>query len=404
MNAPIPSPARTTPWPSWPVWDDAESTMLRSALKSGRWSAADGELKQRFEQAWSEYLRVEHAVAVTNGTISLEIALQALGIGHGDEVIVPPYTFFATASAVLKAHAVPVFADVDPATLNLSPAALEEAVTDRTKAVILVHFAGQPADLDAIGALCRRHGLALIEDAAHAHGARWSGRPVGGEGAFGSWSFQSSKNLSAGEGGALTTRDADLHAAAVSLHNCGRTADGAWYEHHELGGNYRLTEWQAAILLSGLTRLDDQIAARETSAGRLNQLLGSLDGIQPLARDPRATTHAHHLYAFRYDSEAFAGVPRDRFVELLRHHGIPASAGYPLPLYRQPVFAEGRFDRAATGWDGTREAHRYADLHLSVVEDACRSVVWLPQPLLLAPADEMSDVAEAIEAVRRWVR
>ncbi len=395
-------PVRTRPWPAWPPPPgDEERKGLERALAEGVWAGVDGPLKQEFEHRWAAATASRHGLGVSNGTVSLEIALRALGIGAGDEVIVPPYTFVATATAVLGVNALPVFADLDPETYNLDPAAVEAAVTDRTRAVIAVHLGGHPVDLDALTALCARHDLALIEDAAHAHGARWKDRPVGGFGAFGSWSFQASKNLTCGEGGALTTDHDDLAEQAWELHNCGRRRDGAWYAHHRLGGNHRLTEWQAAILLAGLDRLPDQVARREQCAAVLDRELAEIPGLRPLGRDPRASVHAHHLYLFRYDGGEFGGLSRDDFVAALVHHGIPASSGYPLPLYRQELFTEATFDRAATGWDPTRPLTSYADVRLPVCELACAETVWLPQQLLLAPVEEMADVLEAVRRIHR---
>lgn len=396
-----PTPVRTRPWPTWPRFGDTECELLDRALREGRWSAADGSLKREFEDRWATFTASHHATAVTNGTISLEIALRALGVGSGAEVIVPPYTFLATASAVLQINALPVFADIDPETYNIDPAAVESAITPRTRAVIAVHLGGQPADLDALTDVCHRHGLALIEDAAHAHGAQWRGRQVGSFGDFGSWSFQASKNLSAGEGGALTTDNADLARAAYSLHNCGRSPGGPWHEHQQLGGNYRLTEWQAAVLLAGLQRLPDQIVNRERCARILDAALAEIPGIRPLTRDPRTTVHAHHLYLFRYAPEAFGGMALADFVAALVRHGIPASQGYPVPLNRQPVLRDAAFDHRATGWSPDDPHTRYDRLHLPVCEGACAETVWLPHRLLLAPPEDMSDVVDAVEVVRQ---
>ncbi|HZC27337.1 MAG TPA: DegT/DnrJ/EryC1/StrS family aminotransferase [Actinopolymorphaceae bacterium] len=397
-------PLRIRPWPAWPVWGQAERDAVDAVVTSGVWGGVNAPVVREFEHAWSEFLGVRETRTCSNGTISLQIALRALGIGAGDEVIVPPYTFAATATAVLEENALPVFADIDAGTHCLDPDAVESAVTERTRAVIAVHLGGHPADLDKLDAVCRRHDLALIEDAAQAHGAEWNGRRVGGFGAFGSWSFQASKNLTSGEGGALTTNDPELADLADSLRNCGRTPNGEWYEHHRLGENHRLTAIQAALLQAGLGRLPDQIRQREESAAVLDRELARLDGIEPMHRDPRATAHAYHLYQFRYEPAAFGGLPRDSFANALKKEGIPASVGYSIPLYRQPIFANAAFDHRATGWSPTDSRTRYGDLHLPACERACATTVWLPQALLLAGADEMCDVVAAVEKVQRGQR
>jgi dTDP-4-amino-4,6-dideoxygalactose transaminase len=364
-------------WPTWPQWTGDDLEAVRAVLDSGSWHGVDAPAVRGFERRWAEYTGSRHAICAANGTDTLLLALRALGAGPGDEVIVPAYTFLATATSVALAGATPVFADIDADTYCLDPAAVEAAVTPRTVAVIAVHLGGHPADLDALGAVCRRGGLALIEDAAHAHGARHRDRPVGALADVGSWSFQGSKNLTAGEGGALTTNDDGLAERVRSLRNQGRTAGGAWYEHHVLGWNSRLTGMQAALLSTGLDRLPDQVRAREAAAGYLDERLTGM--VTPQGRAPWATVHAHHLYLFRYHRG-----PVPEFVETLRALGIPAGPGYPVPLYRQPLFA-GRYD----------------GVHLPETERACRETVWLPHELLLAPVDRMAEVVTAVEKAVR---
>ncbi|AIJ26229.1 MULTISPECIES: DegT/DnrJ/EryC1/StrS family aminotransferase [Amycolatopsis methanolica group] len=393
------APVRVAPWPRWPEHGEPERRRLAEVLDGGMWNGIDAPAVTAFEREFAERLATRHVITCANGTVSLEIALAALGIGAGDEVIVPPYTFLATASAVLGLNALPVFADITPDTYCIDPAAVEAAIGPRTRAVIAVHLAGHPADLDALGEICTRHGIALIEDAAHAHGSSWRDRPVGGFGAFGSWSFQGSKNLTSGEGGALSANDDELAGIARELRNCGRVEGGAWYDHQRFGGNWRITAFQAALLSAGLERLPAQFARREACAARLDAELSDVDGIRPLARDPRATGHAHHLYLFRYSPSAFGGRSVEEFCAALRRHGIPASRGYPLPLYRQPVFARQRFDLLATGWDPGHPPTRYDRIDLPVCERACAESVWLPHHVLLAEPDEMADVATAIRTV-----
>ena len=292
-------PVRSKPWPSWPVWDEAERANLLAVLDSGNWGgdlgrgAAPSSVNAEFEAALSSMAGVAHTVTCCNGSVGLEVALAALGVRAGDEVIVPPYTFVATATAVLAVNALPVFADIDPATSCVDPKAVEAAISPRTAAVIAVHLTGHPADMDALATIAERRGLALIEDAAQAHGAVWSGRPVGGIGNVRSWSFQSSKNLTSGEGGAVTTNDHELAEIVASLCNCGRIAGGAGYEHHRLGGNFRLSQWQAAVLLAGLSRLPEQIERREASATWLDEQLPAVEGIRPLWRDPHVSRFMH---------------------------------------------------------------------------------------------------------------
>src|SRR5438034_8031261 len=225
-------PIRSRPFTLWPIFGKVEEKRLLRALRSGNWGRLDGDEVAEFEERFAAMHGCKHGIAVVNGTVSLRIALQAAGIRAEDEVIIPPYTFFSTASAVIEANAVPVFSDIDLDTFNLDPKAVAAAITPRTRAIIPVHFAGQPADMDAIMALARKHKLVVIEDAAHAHGASYRNRPAGSLGDLASFSFQSSKNLTAGEGGIITTNNDALARACRSIHNCGRVPGGLWYEHH----------------------------------------------------------------------------------------------------------------------------------------------------------------------------
>ena len=382
---------RTEGFPAWPISDRAEEDALRSVLRSGTWGRLGGTAVAEFERRFAAFQHAGHAVAVVNGTTALRIALLAAGIQAGEEVIVPPYTFVATASAVVEANAVPVFADIDAETLNLDPAAAEAAVTPRTRAVIAVHLGGMPADMDAVLAVAERHGLAVIEDAAHAHGAEYKGRRVGAIGHLGAFSFQSSKNLTCGEGGAVTTSDERLAAVCRSIHNCGRSRAGAWYEHNVIGGNHRMTEFQGALLNAQLDRLEDQCALRDRNGRHLAKRLREIPGIRPQPRDGNETRHAYHLFAMRYDESAF-GVPRGTFLQALRAEGIPISAGYTVPLYRQPLFVDKAFGpyAAAAGVD-------FARVRCPVAERICtREGCWLSQNVLLGTIDDMDDIADAV--------
>ena len=389
------SPVRTRPFPTWPVFDRSEEEALLDVLRSGRWGRLDGSHVAAFEEAFAAYQGARHAVAVTNGTVALRLALLAAGVHAGDEVIVPPYTFLATASAVVEANCTPVFADIEPDTYNIDPAAIEAAITPHTAAVIPVHFAGLAAAMAPILEVAQRHGLAVIEDAAHAHGAACGGRGLGTLGNMGCFSFQSSKNLTVGEGGMIVT-DSDRYAALCrSFHNCGRVPEGVWYEHHYLGGNYRMTEFQGALLLAQLARLREQTATRDANGRGLDEGLSQVPGIRPLARCPEQDRHSYHLYIFRYDPAAFGGLPRGRFLAALEAEGVPCSGGYPIGLYRQPVFADLRFG-PFTGYRQVRPDLRYDPAGFPVCEQACVEACWLGQSVLLGTREDMDDIVRAV--------
>jgi dTDP-4-amino-4,6-dideoxygalactose transaminase len=329
----------TAPWPTWPVWDDAERQGLLGVLESGNWWY--GEKVREFEKRFAEFQGARFGVTATSGTTALEAALLALGIGAGDEVIVPPYTFMATASAVLRVNALPIFADILPRTLCIDPEDVKRKITSRTKAVIPVHLGGFVADMDRLLAISQERGIAIVEDACHSWGSQWKGKGTGALGRCGVFSFQASKNISSGEGGIILTDDESLAEDCRSFTNCGRRVGGAWYQHFVLGSNLRLTEFQAALLLAQLGRLEGHTLRRQANARILDEGLAGIPGIITLEQDPRMTRRSYHLYCFRLDLRRL-GVPRERFLQALAAEGVPAWAGYDKPLYANPLFTQQR--------------------------------------------------------------
>ena len=391
------TPVRTEPFPSWPMNLDASARTAGETVRSGRWGSIQGEKVRSLEQRFASFQHAAHGIAVSNGTTALCLALQAVGIEPGDEVIVPAYTFIASASSVVMSNAVPVFVDIDPLTYNLDPDRVEEAVTTRTRAVVAVHFAGLPADMDRINEIAGRHGLAVIEDAAQAHGARWGGRGVGAIGSIGAFSFQSSKNLTAGEGGIMLTNDDGLAAAARSLADCGHAEHGPRYNHFRVAGNNRMTEVQGALLLVQMDHLEAQADLRHANGEYLTERLGAIPGIVPVATPAKADRHARHIYMFRYNEASFGGVPKTRFIEALRAEGIPASPGYSIPLYKQPVFTERNYGIYQSP---ALSAVDYGAMNLPVTERACRSeAVWFTQNVLLGDRDDMDDIVRAVAKI-----
>jgi len=389
-------PVRTRPFPLWPVFGATEEERLLRVLRSGQWGRLDGTEVAEFEERFAAMHGCRHGIAVVNGTVALRIALLAAGIRAGDEVIVPPYTFVATATAVLEANAIPVFADIDLATFNLDPQAVAAAITPRTKAIIPVHFAGQPADMDALVALAKPRGILVLEDAAHAHGATYRGRPAGSLADAATFSFQSSKNVTAGEGGMITTNDDALAAACRSIHNCGRVPEGVWYEHHVVSGNYRLGEFQAAVLNGQLDRLEDQAQTRESNGRRLAARLAGIPGLHPQRRPTECTRHAYHLFMVRIDPALF-GASRDAVLKALEAEGVPCSAGYGYSLNDQPLFRNKAFGPFVPD---ARERLDYGAMRCPNSDVLCREqALWLGQNLLLGSGEDVDDIATAFEKV-----
>src|ERR1035437_3121779 len=325
------SKVRTEPFPAWPVSGEAEERALMDVLHSGKWFRGSGQNVKKFEQEYARVTGAKQSLATCNGTAALFISLNVLGVEPGDEVIVPPYTFIATINTVLRSHALPVFVDTDPATFQIDATKMEAAITPGTRAIMPVHLGGNVCDIDAIAAIGARHRIPVIEDACQAHLAEWKGRKVGTYGATGCFSFQASKNLTAGEGGAVLTNDDELAERLYSFHNnclARQTASFNFTYRGTRGTNLRLTEFQAGLLLAQMTRLEQQSKMRDANAAYLAKLLGEIPGILVAKNYDGCTRNAHHLFMFRYQKEQFAGLPRAKFLSAMAAEGIPCSGGY----------------------------------------------------------------------------
>lgn len=385
-------PVRKKPFPSWPIFGKAEEKALIEVLRSGKWGIG-GEKNAEFSQAYAKWLGVRRVVTCTNGTAAIEIALRAVGVKPADEVIVPSYTFVATASSVLSIGAVPVFADIEPETYMMDPDSVEAVITPKTKAIIPVYIGGGPADLDRILKIARDRDLRVVEDAAQAHGAEWNGKRIGGDGDIAIWSFQSSKNLTAGEGGAMSTNNEEIGEDAWSIMNCGRRKDRQWYEHFILGSNFRMTEFQAAILLKQLAKVEGQMKIRDKNAAYLAKRLKEVEGIAPLEAYPQTTRHAHHLFIMRYDQNAFGGVPKEKFVKTVNKEGIPLAPGYTIPLHELPAIRN--YSLPYVNLD-------YSTTKLPVTERACKEEgMWFHQSVLLGTRRDMDDIVDALLKVKK---
>jgi dTDP-4-amino-4,6-dideoxygalactose transaminase len=393
------TPVKNTPSPSWPYYDEKEKQALLDVLESRIWWRTPGSQTLAFEQEFACYHQAQYGIAVTNGTAALEVGIAALGIGPGDEVIVPDFTFIATASAVLTAGAMPVLVDCTPDTYCIDPALAEAAITPQTRAIIAVHMGGQPADLDALQEICRKHKLFLIEDSAHAHGTEWKGHKIGSLGDLGTFSFQASKLMTAGEGGMILTNRPELERNARSIHDCGRMPGEWFYSHFVYGSNYRLSEWQGAILRCQLGRAEEQRAVRVRNAAILDRELPRLKGITPQKEDARCTSNGHYAYIFHYDSAAFAGLPIKRFIEALNAEGVPTQASYP-PLHELAVFQSGEYRKRLSGEQAKQEFPFLQGKFPNTARGAWETV-WLPQPVLLGDENDMQLVITAIQKIQK---
>ena len=394
-------PVRTEAFPSWPIADAREEQALLGVLRSGKWGRGVGEQVKQFERAYAELTGARHCLATANGSTALLTSLYALDVGAGDEVIVPPYTFVATVNAVLLRGALPIFVDTDIETFQIDARRIEAAITERTRVIVPVHLGGSAADLDTILAVAQRRRLPVLEDACQAHLGEWKGRKVGTLGKAGCFSFQASKNLNSGEGGAIVTDDPAFVETCYTFHNNSRTraTSGDNFSYRGTGGNFRLTEFQAGILQAQMTRLDAQSRAREANASYLSGLLKEIPGLIPARMYTGCTRNAYHLYMFRYDAAQFAGLPRSRFLDALKAEGIPAGAGYA-PLNKEAFLEDTLTSRGYRRIYGERAFADWRERSRCPQNDRlCGEAVWLGQTMLLGTRADMDQIAEAARKV-----
>jgi perosamine synthetase len=397
------TPVRSEAWPSWPVSNSLEEDGLREVLQSGKWyryAAGEQSKVSGFEREWAADVGVPYCQATSSGTASLVCALAALEIGPGDEVLVPPYTFIATINAVLVHHALPVFADSDPETALMDPGSMESRINENTRAVVPVHIAGAPCDMDRIMAIASARGLRVVEDACQAHTAAWNGQRVGSIGDAGCFSFQNSKNITSGDGGALTTKDRGIYTRAQAFQNNGSSRgrdDGARTSN---GINLRLTEFQGALLLAQLTRNADFSRRREENGAHLNDLLNAIPGVRAKKTYSGTTRHGYHLYMFDFDPEQFAGMSKSLFLKALSAEGVPASGGYNA-LNKQAFVEQFLTSRGFQRIYSAQRLQEYREQNICPANDALiERTCWLTQNVLLGSRDDMQSIADAVSRIQ----
>ena len=396
------TPAHSGDWPPWPTWRESWEPALLEVMRSGRWYRDAAEHVVEFERAYAQLLGAKRCLATASGTTALMVALHVLDVDAGDEVIVSPYTFIATHNAILVNKALPVFADTDPATLTMDPASIESRITDRTRAILPVHIFGMPCDMDPINAIARKHKLTVIEDACQAWLAEYKGRKCGVLGDLGCFSFQNSKHLPAGEGGAVTGDSDALLDRCQAFHNCGH-AFGAFKGDKPFftrGSNYRMQQFQAVLLLQQFDKLVKETAIRRENADYLTAGLKQIPGVQPV-RLPENSRAVWHLYPFRYDAQQFNGLSRKTFIKALNAEGIPCGTGY------HESYFDGLLDEAIASRGFQRvfsaarlEAYRDSLHELKGNRQVCQTTVDISQNMLLADRANMDQILEAIGKIQ----
>lgn len=392
-------------WPEWPAWKTAYEEKVLEVLRSRVWSRA--KVTAEFEAKWAELIDTKRCLSVVNGTSALIASVSQFNIGPGDEVIVPPYTFIATIQAVLLNGALPVFADIDPRTFQIDPAKIEAKITSRTKAIIPVHILGIPADMTRIMAIARKHNLIVIEDACQAHLAEVKGKRVGSIGDAGCFSFQTSKNMPIGEGGAITSDNETFMDQCFSYHNLGLpygtqvgSVSGGGIR---VGSKIRFTEYQAAIGLVQLTNLEKDTNTRWDNAQYLSKKIKDIPGIAPATLYPETTKAVYHLYPLLYNKDKFKGLTRNQFLESLRAEGVPCSSGYT-PLHTQP-FIKAAFESKLYQKVYDKEDldyRNFIDKNQCPMNDRIcnEEAIWMTQNLFLENKSSMDDIANAIEKIQ----
>jgi perosamine synthetase len=397
-------PVRTQPFPSWPKMGSLEDKAMLEVLRSGKWFRGGGQKVSQFEEAFAKLTGAKWCLATANGTSSLVASLGALEIGPGDEVILPPYTFIATVNAVLLHYALPIFVDSDRETFQIDARKIEAAITGRTALILPVHLGGAAADMDTILVIAEKRHLPVVEDACQSHLAEWRGRKVGTLGTTGCFSFQVTKNLCSGEGGAVLTNDEKLLEKCYAFHNNnGPAKRKAGYNFSYRGGraaNLRMTEFQGALLMAQMTRLEAQSRIREQNAQYLTAMLREVPGIVPARMYEGCTRNAYHLYMFRYDSRQFAGLTRDKFLAALAAEGIPASKGYS-PLNKEAFLKDVLQSRGYRKIYAQAELDRWEErTRCPENERLCAEAVWLTQNMLLGERSDMDQIADAVRKIQ----
>lgn len=388
-------PTRTEAYPTWPVHDERDIEAVTEVVKSGNWGGYPypGPKTSEFLRRFVELQGGGYPVAVMNGTLTMEVACRAADIGWGDEVIIPAYTFQATAAAPMAAGAIPVIVDIDPETYCISPEAIEAAITPKTRAIIPVHVGAQMADMDAIMAIAGRYNLIVIEDCAHAHGAQWRGQGAGTIGHFGSFSLQSSKILTAGEGGVLLCKTPELAARASSIINCGRPVEGQL----TMGANYRMSELQAALGIVATERFPEQARERAEMANYLDEALSEVPGVRLLRRDPRLTRRAIYIYGFAINPDLF-GLEHDIISYAMQKEGVPCGPGYE-PMYRYDLF-QPQLSKLPVP-SAFPERFRFEQMYLPEVERASsREALYLAESVFRAGKQGIDDVVTALRKIQ----
>ena len=395
-------PLRKKPLPQWPIATKTEAAALKDVLESTRWGGQPfpGKHATAFAVKFAQVHTAKYGQCVNTGTVAIQAALKAIGIKPGDEVIVPAYTWEGTVGPVLLVNAIPVFVDVDPDTYCLDARFLERAITPKTKAILPVHLGMRFADMDEILRIATKHNLKVVEDCAHAHGGMWRGKGAGSMGDLGAFSFQTSKLITSGEGGAVITNNLEYMELVQSYINAGRASITDKYKKRIVGFNYRLGEFQAAVLGAQLKRLLKEGVVRHKNMKRLEARLKNTDGIDLLKADPRITRLAPYGYVLKYFAEKVKDIPRAAFVAALQLEGVHCDGLFYEPVYKSSLFPVDPTDFPALSWGREKPLDLRSMYSCPEAEKAAyHEAVWFPHQHFLGTTKDVNDIADAIHKV-----
>ncbi len=392
---------RISGWPDWPVWNQSAEKETLAMLRSGRWWRGRGEYVADFEEKYAELMGAKRCLATASGTTALLVALQVLGVDAGDEVLVSPFTFIATYNTIFMNKALPVFVDTNPETFLIDPLKIEEKNTDRTTAILPVHIYGFPVDMDKVNSVARKHNLKVIEDACQAWLGEYKGKKLGTLGDLGCFSFQNSKNLPAGEGGAIIGNNDEIMDQCYSFHNCGRPYQSVQgtSDYPMRGSNRRMQQIQAITLLSQMSRIQEDANVRSRNAKYLDAKLGEIPGIFPAKLVEGDNKSAYHIYPFRFVSEEFGNVSRDKFIEALRAEGVPCSSGYG-QQNKDGLIEEALNSRGYKRLFSEKRLKQWREEnHLPGNNQLIKEAVTIYQSILLGSKSDMDDIINAITKI-----
>ncbi|NHJ20710.1 MAG: DegT/DnrJ/EryC1/StrS family aminotransferase [Candidatus Lokiarchaeota archaeon] len=392
-------------FPKWPIYNDEDIEALTNVINSGNWwcgapGAHQGNNVWAFQEEFSKLQGAKYCVAVCNGTVAIEAALMGLDIGLGDEVIVPDYTFVASASAVIATNAIPIFCDIDPETLVLDVNKIEKLISKRTKAIVPVHLGGNPTDMEPLMEIATKLDLCVVEDCAHAHGSVYKDKKVGNWGNAGAFSFQASKVLTSGEGGAILCNTEELADKIYSYIDCGRKKNQHFYKHFSYGTNYRMTEYQAAVLRTQIKKFPTQHELRNENARYLMNKLNEIDGIKTMKPTLGTTSLGWYVFPIVFEPDKFGGMTKLEFKRKLNRNGIPTDDNYPplhsLDCFKVPNLKKG-IDYSDANWGGEKSS----DINFPIVSDIFSRSIEFPQQMLLASKEKLDNVVDFVKSLKQ---